>query len=248
VNDTGPSLRPGAIALVTGASSGIGEATAQRLAARGARVICAARRVERLQALVAPLGDQAIALPLDVNRADDVARFIERLPATWRAIDILVNNAGHDIHGRRRFVNGTIADWAAIVETNTVGLMRVAHAVLPGMLERARGHIVNIGSSSAFNILGDSAYIASKAAVHGLSQAWRSETLGRGVRVTEVIPGPVRTEFAAARLDGDVAGGEAFYRQFKAVIEADDVARAIVYALEQPGYMTVTELAMMPSA
>lgn len=248
MNDRTASLHPGAIALVTGASSGIGEATARRLSERGARVICAARRVDRLQALVAAWGDRVIALPLDVDRADDVAGLIDRLPADWRAIDILVNNAGHDIHGRRRFVNGTIADWAAIVETNTVGLMRVAHAVLPGMLQRGRGHVVNIGSSSAFNLLGDSAYIASKAAVHGLSQAWRSETLGKGVRVTEVIPGPVRTEFAATRLDGDAAGGEAFYKQFKAVIEADDVARAIVYALEQPGYMTVTELAMMPSA
>ena len=242
------SLQPGAIALVTGASSGIGAATAERLAEQGVRVICAARRVERLRALVEPWGDKGLALPLDVNRPEAVAGLVDSLPAEWRDIDILVNNAGHDVHGRRRFVKGAIADWAAIVETNSIGLMRVTHAVLPGMLERGRGHIVNVGSSSAFNLLGDAAYIASKAAVHGLSQAWRAETLGTGVRVTEIIAGPVRTEFAATRLDGDIAGGEAFYQQFKAVIEADDVARAIVYALQQPAYMTVTELAMMPSA
>ncbi len=136
----------GKIALVTGASAGIGEQTARTLADAGAQVICAARRLPHLESLAAELGDAAIALELDVTDEESVAKLLDRLPLDWRDIDILVNNAGHDIGGRRQFHEGTAAQWAATIETNVIGLMRVTRTVLDSMVERNTGHIVNIGS------------------------------------------------------------------------------------------------------
>ena len=155
-------------ALVTGASSGIGAAVAAALAGQGWRVICAARRVDKLATLARTIGQGAVAIALDVSDAGSVGSLAERLPDGWREVDLLVNNAGHDVGGRRRFDRGSIEDWATTVQTNAIGMMRVTHALLPGMVERGRGHIVNIGSIAALDVQpGGAAYVTSKFAVNG---------------------------------------------------------------------------------
>ena len=182
-------LEDGAIALITGASSGIGAALAEQLVERGARVIAAARRGERLAALAKRLGAKCLPLELDVTDPG-VAGLVERLPAEWRAIDILVNNAGHDIGGKVAFEKGAVEDWASIIATNVAGLVRVSHAVIPGMLERGSGQVVNIGSTSGVNpVPTEAVYAATKFAVNGLTKTLRLEYLGKNPRLANP-PGP----------------------------------------------------------
>ena len=247
MSDDQPILRPGAIALITGASSGIGAALARALAARGVRVIATARKSQRLAKLVARHGKAILPLALDVIDAKATARVMKALPAKWRAVDILINNAGSDVGGRRRFDEGGIADWANTIETNVTGLMRMTHAILPGMLARGRGHIVNLGSVAGLRPMATSAvYNASKAAVHMFSDSLRADLKGTGVRVSEIMPGTVRTGFAAARRRGDKAAAERFYASFETLLTADDVARAVVFALEQPPHVVVAQLLLLP--
>ncbi len=241
-------LQPGAVALVTGASAGIGAATARALAARGARVICASRNQARLDGLVAELGAGAQAIELDVADPVSSESLIERLPESLRAIDILVANAGHDPGGRRRFDEGAVADWASIIETNVTGMIRTCYAVLPGMLARGRGHLVTLGSIAGLSTYkGGSIYNASKFAVHGLTEALRKDYGSSNLRVTEILPGLTRTEFAASRHRGDSAKGTAFYDSFPETLEPDDIARAIVYALEQPARVTIAQMVVFPT-
>jgi 3-hydroxy acid dehydrogenase/malonic semialdehyde reductase len=241
-------LRPGAVALVTGASSGIGRALVRMLGERGLRVAGIGRDPDRLDQAMASLGSSGIAVPLDLTDGLAVARILERLPEDWRGIDIVVNNAGHDVGGRRRLDEGQADDWAAIIETNVSGLIRMTHAVLPGMLERDRGHIVNVGSIAGLRAYkGGNVYNASKFAVHGLSDALRLDYDGTRLRVTEILPGLVRTGFAAARSRGDQAAAQAFYESFPAAMEPDDVARTIVFALEQPSHVTIAQLVVVPT-
>lgn len=236
-------------AIVTGASSGIGSAVAAALAQRGWRVACAARRLDKLSELARAIGSAAFAVELDVSDAESVASLPQRLPEQWRTVDLLVNNAGHDVGGRRRFDRGSIDDWAATMQTNAIGMMRVTHALLPGMVERGRGHVINIGSIAALEVHpGGAAYTASKFAVNGFSQALRADFKGKGVRVTQVIPGLVKTEFAQTRWAGDAAKAEQFYSSFPVVLDPADVARAVLYAAEQPPQVTVAELVIIPSA
>jgi 3-hydroxy acid dehydrogenase/malonic semialdehyde reductase len=237
------------IALVTGASSGIGAAVAVALAERGWKVACAARRAEKLAGLADAIGPSALAITLDVADAASVGSLKERLPDGWRDVELLVNNAGHDVGGRRRFDHGKIEDWAATVQTNAIGMMRVTHALLPGMVERARGHVINIGSIAALEVQpGAAAYVASKFAVDGFSQALRADFKGKGVRVTQIVPGLVRTEFAQTRWAGDVARAAEFYGKFPLVLDPADIARAVVYAAEQPAHVTIAQMVVVTSA
>lgn len=237
----------GKTTLVTGASSGIGEQTARALADAGARVICSARRVERLETLAAELGDDAIALELDVTNVRSVETLQDRLPGAWRDIDILVNNAGHDIGGRRLFHEGTAGQWSATVETNVIGLMRVTRAVLEGMVERNSGHIVNIGSVAGIQAYSAcAAYAASKHAVHGLSETLRLDYAKTGIKVSEVLPGMVRTEFAAIRF-GDEKRGENYYRDFGVCLVPEDIARSVLFVLDQPPDVVIAQLVVVPT-
>src|SRR5208282_740591 len=206
MSDDQPILGAGSVALVSGASRGIGEAMVHALAARGARVIATARKRERLDKLVECHGKDILPLALDVTDAGAVCGLVAALPADWRAVDILVNNAGSDVGGRRRFDEGGIAEWASTIETNVTGLMRVTHAILPGMLARGRGHIVNLGSVAGLRPMAASvAYNTSKAAVHMFSDSLRRDLKGTGIRVSEIMPGTARTGFAEARWRGDAA-------------------------------------------
>jgi NADP-dependent 3-hydroxy acid dehydrogenase YdfG len=241
-------LQPGAIALVTGASAGIGAATARALAARGARVVCASRNKARLDALVAELGALGHAIELDVADPAATESLIERLPEGLRAIDMLIANAGHDTGGRRRFDEGAVADWAGIIETNVIGLIRTCHAVVPGMIARGRGHVVTLGSTAGLKVYpGGTIYNASKFAVRGLTEALRLDYRDSDLRVTEILPGLTRTEFAASRNRGDAAKGTAYYDSFPETLEPDDIARAIVYALDQPARVTIAQMLVVPT-
>ena len=241
-------LQPGAVALVTGASAGIGAATARALAARGARVVCASRNKARLDELVAELGAGAHAIELDVADPASTESLIARLPKGLRAIDILVANAGHDTGGRRRLDEGAVADWASIIETNVTGMIRTCHAVVPGMLARGRGHVVTLGSIAGLGTYkGGTIYNASKFAVHGFTEALRKDYGDSALRVTEILPGLTRTEFAATRHHGDSTKGTAFYDSFAETLDPDDIARAIVYALEQPPRVTIAQMVVLPT-
>ncbi len=241
-------LQPGAVALVTGASAGIGAATARALAARGVAVICASRNQARLDTLVAELGAGAHAVELDVADPASAESLIERLPEGLRAIDILVANAGHDTGGRRRLNEGAMADWASIIETNVIGMIRTCHAVVPGMLARGRGHVVTLGSTAGLKVYpGGTIYNASKFAVRGFTEALRLDYGDSELRVTEILPGLTRTEFAASRHGGDTTKGTAYYDGFPETLEPGDIARAIVYALDQPARVTIAQMVVVPT-
>ena len=239
--------RAGSIALVTGASAGIGEQTARLLIDAGCRVVCAARRMARLEQLVQRLGERAIALQLDVNSNTSVDSLYERLPQAWHDMDILVNNAGHDVGGRRLFHEGGSDQWIEIVNTNVSGMLRVTRKVIDGMLARDFGHIVNIGSiAGILPYATGSVYAATKHAVHGFSQALRLDYADTGIRVSEIMPGMVRTEFAATRLGGDTAKGAAFYDSHGVCLRPEDVARSVLFALQQPPQVVISQLVVMP--
>ena len=239
--------RPGSIALVTGAGGGIGAAIAQALVAVGCRVLCAGRRLDRARAIASRIGPGANAFVLDVADQRSVDGLFDRLPSEFHEIDILVNNAGHDIGGRRRFDEGTITDWASIIETNVMGVVRVTHKVIPGMVARNRGHIVNIGSTAGTRgYAGGTLYAGSKFAVHGFSDSLRLGYRNTGVRVSEILPGMVRTDFAQNRWRGDTTRAEAFYQEFGVCLSPDDVARAVVFVLQQPPHVVISQVVVVP--
>jgi len=236
----------GSIALVTGASGGIGERVATTLAGHGYRVILAARRVDVLSSIARRLGDSVFPIALDVDDRASVESLLDRLPDMWRSVDVLVNNAGHDAGGRRRFDEGEAEQWARIVETNVTGLIRVTRALIPGMVERDRGHVVNLGSVAGLSAYaGGTIYSASKHAVHGFSESLRLDFAGTGIRVTEILPGMVRTNFALNRW-GDTDRAKRFYDDFGVCLEPDDIARSVLFAIEQPAHVVVSQLVVVP--
>ena len=234
------------IALVTGASSGIGEATVKLMLEKGYRVIGTSRNPDRLDPLVRHAPDNFLGLELDVSDGDSAASLVRRIPSAWRAVDILVNNAGSDVGGRRNFQEGEIGDWINTLETNINGLIRVTYSLLPGMLQRNSGDIVNVGSTSGMEPVPTTAvYSASKHAVNGFSESLRKEVEETGVRVMQVLPGMVRTGFAAARYD-DAEKGERFYDDFGKWMYPEDIANGIMFAIEQPRHVIVSQMVMVP--
>ena len=241
-------LRPGALALVTGASSGIGYAIAQQLLAHGVRVIGVARDLERLQREFQPQPHDLLLRSLDVCDGAQVSDFVNALPASWQDIDILVANAGSDRGGRRRFDIGHIEDWVSTIDTNVTGLMRVCHAVIPGMLKRQRGHVVTLGSTSGLSVYeGGTAYAASKHAVHAFTDCLRLDYRDAPLRITEILPGLVRTGFALARNPEDEAGAQAFYDSAKATLDSEHIAAATLFALQQPLEVNVAQILVTPT-
>lgn len=234
------------IALVTGASSGIGEAICRLLVKHNFRVVGAARNIQRLQALAEELGENFYALSLDVTDAAAVKNLISELPDGFKVIDTLINNAGHDIGGRRTFDEGSAEQWCDIVETNVQGMIRVTHSLVKGMLLQGHGHIVNMGSIAGLKPYATgSAYVTSKYAVHGLSESLRLDYAGKGIRVTEIMPGLVRTGFAAQRL-GDAAKAEAFYDGFEQCLSPENIADTVLFALRQPKHVEIAQLVVLP--
>jgi NADP-dependent 3-hydroxy acid dehydrogenase YdfG len=234
------------IALVSGASGGIGAAVCRRLIGAGYRVIATARKCESLQGLQRELGDRLLPLALDVTDAQAVRELDDALPPEFREIGVLVNNAGHDVGGRRLFEQGSAEQWCDIIDANVQGVIRLTHALIGGMLERGTGHIVNMGSIAGLRpYAGGTAYVSSKYAVHGFSETLRLDFAGRGIRVTEIMPGLVRSGFAERRL-GDARKAREFYDSFEQCLDPDDVARTLLFALQQPAHVEIAQLVVLP--
>jgi NADP-dependent 3-hydroxy acid dehydrogenase YdfG len=238
----------GKTALITGAGTGIGAAVAMVLSDAGVRVLLSGRRRDRLEEIAGRISGDVLVFTLDVTDGAAVAALPADLPSAWRDIDILVNNAGHDLGGRSGFAGRDIDDVASTIDTNVTGLMRVTHALLPGMVERASGDIVNISSVNAFESSPNhGVYVASKHAVHGFSSSMRAELKDCGVRVSEVLPGTVRTEFASARWRGDEERAEAFYEGYDTVLLPEDIAAAVLYIVSQPRHVNVSDIVLRPA-
>jgi 3-hydroxy acid dehydrogenase/malonic semialdehyde reductase len=232
--------------LVTGATAGFGEATAERFARDGARLVIAGRRVDRLSSLARRLSAQAPVhpLPLDVRDRAAVERALSTLPAEFARIDVLVNNAGLAL-GLEPAHRASVDDWEQMIDTNNRGLVVVTRQVLPGMVERGRGHVVNVGSVAAhYPYPGGNVYGATKAFVHQFSLNLRADLVGSGVRVTCVEPGMAETEFSLVRL-GDAEKARAVY-QGVTPLSAADVADAIHWVVTRPPHVNVNVLELMP--
>jgi NADP-dependent 3-hydroxy acid dehydrogenase YdfG len=232
------------IVLISGASSGIGKAVAERFHAAGAKVILVARRRQRLESIVAALGERAHAFELDVTDGDAVDRFFSSLPLALREITILVNNAGCAF-GMDSAQEASFQDWQAMVDLNVTALLRLTHKVLPGMVARNRGHVINLGSvAGTYPYPGGNVYGACKAFVEQLSLNLRCDLHGKKVRVTNIEPGLVETEFSLVRFRGDQARAEAVYDGLEAMT-AQDIAESVFWCASTPERMNVNRIEMM---
>ncbi len=239
------------VVFVTGASSGIGRACARAFAREGARLLIAARRLERLQQLepeLLQLGAARVrSAALDVRSARDVFRTVQDLPQDWKAIEILVNNAGLS-RGLGPLAEGRLEDWNEMIDTNVKGLLHVDRAVLPGMLERQQGTVIHIGSIAGHQAYpGGNVYCASKAAVRSLTQALRLDLGGTGVRVSTIDPGMVETEFSEVRFHGDQRRAKEVYRGTRP-LTAEDVAEVVLFAATRPAHVALAEVLLLPTA
>lgn len=239
------------IVFITGASAGIGAASARAFADAGAHLILAARRGERVLALAeqlhAEFGVDALPLELDVRDQAAVAQTIGSLPERWAPIDILLNNAGLS-RGLDKLHEGTLQDWDEMIDTNIKGLLYVSRAVTPGMVARGRGHIINIGSIAGHETYPrGNVYCATKAAVVTLSKGLRLDLVGTGIRVTCVDPGMVETEFSLVRFRGDAARADKVYQGFQPLTAAD-IAETVVWCATRPPHVNVEDIVIFPTA
>ena len=237
--------------VVTGASSGIGEACARIFAAAGDRLVLVARREDRLAALAEELGDahgtELLTVALDVRDRDAVRAMLGTLPDSWRDVDVLVNSAGLAA-GREGFADADPDDWDRMLETNIRGVLSVTRALLPRMLERRSGHVINIGSIAGRGAYpGGSVYCASKAALDRITSGMRMDLLGSGVRVSTVDPGMVETEFSVVRHHGDVDAAARVYEGLTP-LSALDVAEAVAWVVDRPPHVVVADMLLMPLA
>ena len=236
------------IAFVTGATSGIGRATALELARQGYRIIATGRRADRLEELKQELKDVPVyTLAFDVRDKEAVQQAVESLPAAWRQVEVLVNNAGN-AHGMAPIQSGSVEDWEAMIDINVKGLLYVSHAVLPLMLPHKKGHIVNIGSIAGKEVYPNgNVYCASKFAVDALTQGMRIDLVQEGIRVSEVNPGLVETEFSEVRFKGDKARAASVYKGLEA-LQAQDIAELIAFIVTRPAHVNIAEVLVLPTA
>jgi len=237
----------GKIALITGASSGIGEACARKFAERGTKLILAARRLQRLQKLAAELAVETHLIQLDVRDQKAVEKTIHNLPSDWRAIDLLVNNAGLS-RGIDKLHEGKIDDWEEMIDTNVKGLLYVSRAVIPGMVTRGRGHVINIGSIAGHEVYpGGNVYCATKHAVDALTKGMRIDLADTPIRVSTVDPGLVETEFSQVRFHGDKERAKTVYQGYTP-LTGDDIAEAVVWTADRPEHVQIAEIIIFPTA
>lgn len=236
--------------LITGASAGIGAACAELFAESGARLILAARRLDRLESLQQRLSRDHSAeihsIELDVRSQPAVQAAIEGLPSEWSDVDVLINNAGLS-RGLAGLHRGELTDWEEMIDTNVKGLLYVSRAVLPGMVERNRGDVVNIGSIAGREVYpGGNVYCATKHAVRALTKGMQLDLNGTGVRVASVDPGMVETEFSVVRFHGDEEKADSVYRGMTPLTPRD-VAEAVHFCVTRPPHVNVHELLLMPT-
>jgi NADP-dependent 3-hydroxy acid dehydrogenase YdfG len=236
----------GSTAVVTGATSGFGAAVTGRLAAAGARLVLVGRRRQRLQTLARTFAGPVHSVPLDVRDREAVFAAFAALPADFASVDILVNNAGLAL-GMEPAHAAEIADWDVMVDTNIKGLLYCTRALLPGMVERDRGHVINVSSTAAsYPYPGGNAYGGTKAFVKQFSLNLRADLVGTRVRVTDVAPGLAETEFSVVRFKGDAERAAAVYAGTKP-LTAEDVADAIAWVATRPAHVNVNRIELMPT-
>jgi NADP-dependent 3-hydroxy acid dehydrogenase YdfG len=233
------------VAVVTGASSGIGEATARVLARSGFTVVAGARRLDRLQALESEIG--ASVLPLDVTDLASITRFVAEIARRYPAIEVLINNAGLAA-GLETVADGNDDNWTRMLDTNVLGLLRMTRACLPLLRKAERAHIVNLGSVASFEVYaGGAGYTASKHAVRAITRTLRLELNGEPIRISEVAPGMVETEFSLVRFKGDAKRAAAVYEGVRP-LTADDIADCIGWVVTRPPHVNIDELVVRPVA
>jgi NADP-dependent 3-hydroxy acid dehydrogenase YdfG len=237
--------------VVTGASSGIGEGCAHVFAAAGDRLVLVARREDRLAALAATLADahgtESLTVALDVRDRDAVSAALGALPEEWRDVDVLVNSAGLAA-GLAKFQDADPDDWDRMLDTNVRGVLSVTRALLPGMIERHAGHVINIGSIAGRAAYPNgSVYCASKAALDRITSGMRMDLLGTGVRVSTVDPGMVETEFSVVRFHGDADRAAQVYAGLQP-LSAHDVAEAVAWVADRPAHVVVADMLLLPLA
>lgn len=237
------------IALITGATSGIGKATAFAFAESGINLILCGRRQERLDELKTELSKkvEVTTLSFDVREKSAVFDALSSLSKDWEAITILVNNAGN-AHGLSSFDQGVVEDWDAMIDGNIKGLLYVSKAIVSGMVARGKGHIVNISSIAGKEVYPNGAvYCASKSAVESISSGMRQDLTKHGIKVTNVAPGAVETEFSVVRFKGDADRASKVYEGFDPLLP-EDIADAILYAVNAPGRVTVADITLLAGA
>jgi 3-hydroxy acid dehydrogenase/malonic semialdehyde reductase len=234
------------VVFVTGASVGFGAATVRRFAKDGARVVATSRRKEKIEALRSECGDLVLPVELDVRDRAAVEAVVAKLPPEYAEIDVLVNNAGLALGVDRAF-DANVQDWETMIDTNVKGLIYCTRVILPGMVARNRGHVVNLGSVTAeYPYPGSNVYGATKAFVHQFGLGLRADLVGTAIRVTDVAPALSRgTEFSEVRFHGDQAKLDALYKG-TSPLEAEDVAEAIHWVATRPPHVNINFVQMMP--
>jgi 3-hydroxy acid dehydrogenase / malonic semialdehyde reductase len=239
------------VVFITGATSGIGRATAQILAKEGHRLIICGRRKERLESLKnelsGPAEDNILSLSFDVSNRQAVFEAIQSLPEQWKAVNILINNAGN-AHGLSSIEDGDVDDWEAMLDINVKGLLYVSKALIPQMIERKEGHIINIGSLAGKEVYPQgNVYCASKFAVDAISQSMRIDLNNYNIKVSAINPGLVETEFAKVRFKGDEYKAATVYEGFTP-LSAGDVAEIIAFVVSRPAHVNIADLLLLPTA
>lgn len=235
------------IALITGATSGIGEATARILSTNAFDLILCGRREDRLKSLQAELAVQTDVhtLAFDVRNRQATEKALASLPDRWRAVDVLINNAGN-AHGLDPIQSGNVDDWDAMMDINVKGLLYVSRALMPDMVRRNRGHIINIGSIAGQEVYPKGAvYCASKFAVDAITKGMRIDLNEAGIKVSIVSPGMVETEFSLVRFKGDADRAKSVYEGLKP-LTAEDIAEVIRYILHLPDHVVLTDVTILP--
>ena len=239
------------IVLITGASSGIGEACAYKFAENGYNIIITARRKEKIDALAQWLKDEwgckVLPLAFDVRDIEETQKALNNLPQEWSEIDVLINNAGLAA-GLGPIQEGKPDDWNQMIDTNLKGLLYVSNCIIPGMTQRKKGHIINIGSiAGKETYLNGNVYCATKAAVDSITKAMRIDLLKFGIRVTQIAPGATETEFSLVRFKGDEEAAARVYDGFTP-LTGTDIADVVYYAASLPAHVNINDLIIVPTA
>lgn len=237
------------IVLITGATSGIGEATARLLAKNSFSLVLCGRRKDRLEKLSKELSGltKTTTLTFDVRDRVGVSKAMASLPTEWKSIDVLINNAGN-AHGLDPIQSGNVDDWDAMMDINVKGLLYVSREILPGMVERKAGHVINIGSIAGKEVYPNgNVYSASKFAVDALSKGMRMDLNAHGIKVTAIHPGLVDTEFSLVRFKGDDTRAANVYKGMKPLV-AEDIADLILFALTRPAHVVIADMVVFPTA
>ena len=239
------------IVFITGASSGIGESCARIFAGNGAKLLLCARRMDRLKKIALQLkteyGTETHIFQLDVRDREQVDKALDKIPAEWKKIDILINNAGL-ARGLSKLHEGSIRDWEEMIDTNIKGLLYISRKIIPGMVDRERGDIINIGSLAGHEVYpGGAVYCATKHAVDALTRGLRMDLVGTPLRVCTVDPGLVDTEFSMVRFHGDDERADNVYQGLRP-LTGDDIAETVFYCASRPAHIQIAEVIIFPTA